>query len=143
MPQINNAGLSLIKNFEGCRLQAYQDAVGVWTIGFGHTGGVYAGQTITQDQADALLEQDLHYFEVGVNSRVARNATPNQFAAMVSLAYNIGIYAFGGSSVLRNFNAGEINAAADSFLLWNKADGDVLEGLVRRRTAERALFLTP
>lgn len=148
MPQINQAGLDLIRNFEGCRLDAYQDSAGVWTIGYGHTGPVNgqpvaAGMTITQDTADDLLREDLAWAEKCVNDAVSHDATPNQFAAMVSLAYNIGCGAFNSSSVLREFNDGFINAAREDFALWNEAGGQVLEGLVRRRAAEAQLFGTP
>lgn len=139
MPQINNAGLQLIKSFEGCRLQAYDDGTGVWTIGYGHTPAT-PGQIITQDDAEALLRSDLRWAETCVNTWVARNATPNQFAAMVSLTFNIGCGAFQSSSVLRLFNEGDDAGAAAAFALWNQANGQVLEGLVRRRAAEAALF---
>lgn len=142
MPKINQAGLDLIKNFEGCRLEAYDDGTGVWTIGYGHTPAM-PGQTISQDEATALLESDLSWAEKCVNDNVSRNATPNQFAAMVSLTFNIGCGGFQSSSVLRNFNLGKMDEAKQSFGLWNKAGGQVLEGLVRRRTAEAQLFGTP
>lgn len=149
MPQINSAGLSLIQSFEGLRLAAYVDAVGVWTIGWGHTGSVngspiHAGLTITRDQADELLRADLTTFEHAVNCAVNRALTPNQFAACVSLAYNIGTGAFAESSVLRRINSGDMNGAADAFELWvYGGEGVILPGLVRRRAAEKELFLTP
>lgn len=146
MPAINQAGLDLIKSFEGCELSAYPDpGTGgqPWTIGFGHTGPeVHLGLTITQDQADALLAQDLRGFETGVNDAVIHNATPNQFAAMVSFAYNVGLSAFEGSTLLRLFNEGDIDGAAAQFGQWTRAGGAVMPGLVRRREAEKALFLT-
>lgn len=144
MPTINQAGLTLIKSFEGCELVAYADAVGVPTIGWGHTGSdVHLGLTITQEHADALLESDLRVFENGVNNLVARDLTPNQFAALVSFAYNLGLNALAGSTLMRDVNAGEFPAAADQFGEWVSAGGHVLEGLVRRRAAERTLFTTP
>jgi lysozyme len=151
MPKINEAGLHLIENFEGCRLEAYPDpGTGgePYTIGYGHTGEVNGqpvalGMTITQDTANDLLAADLTHFEEGVNGLVSRDATPNQFAAMVSFAYNEGLGALGGSQILAEFNAGNDQAAADDFSNWTTADGQVLEGLVRRRAAERELFLTP
>jgi lysozyme len=142
MPKINAAGLMLIKQFEGCRLTAYQDAVGVWTIGWGHTPAT-EGQTITQEQADALLEQDLQGFEECVNDLTDRNLTPNQFAALVSFAYNEGCGALGSSTLMRYVNAGNFADAANEFGKWIEADGVVLQGLVRRRAAERELFLAP
>jgi lysozyme len=147
MPQINSAGLSLIKTFEGCNLTAYPDpGTGgkPWTIGYGHTGpDVTPGETITQDQADAQLRSDLSYFQTAVNNMVARNLNPNQFAALVSFAYNVGVNALRGSTLLRLVNAGYFSGAAAQFGLWTHAAGQVLPGLVRRRTAEAALFMTP
>ena len=142
IPQINQAGLDLIKSFEGCSLTAYDDGFGNWTIGYGHTPAE-PGQTITQEYADTLLQQDLERFELAVNDDVSHDATPNQFAAMVSLCYNIGEGAFAGSTVLRDFNAGDIAGAKAGFALWNEANGQVVDGLVRRRAAEAALFGTP
>lgn len=148
MPQVNAPGLQLIKNFEGCRLTAYDDGTGVLTVGWGHTGSVNGkpvalGMTITQTTADDLLATDLEKFEEGVNKKVSHDLTPNQFAALVSFAYNEGLGALEGSTLLRLLNAGDTQAAADQFGDWTTADGQVLEGLVRRRAAERALFLTP
>jgi lysozyme len=141
VPTINQAGLTLIKTYEGCRLEAYQDPGGVWTIGYGHTGNdVHEGMVITQDLADAMLDNDLLDFEACVNNDVERDLTPNQFAACVSLAYNIGCPAFSNSTVLRKINAGNFPAAADAFSLWVHVDGTILPGLVARRKAEAALF---
>lgn len=141
MPQINSAGLKLIKDFEGLRLKSYDDGTGVWTIGWGHTGPeVRPGQIITSQRADQLLLSDLQGAEKEVNTVVARNCTPNQFAALVSFEFNTGSLA--DSTVLRRFNEGDLAAAADQFLRWNHAGGKVLPGLTRRRQAERALFLS-
>lgn len=140
-------GLSLIKSFEGLSLKAYLCPAGVWTIGYGHTGpDVYKGQVITNAQAEALLRDDLERFERGVE-RACGNTHPSQlqFDAMVSLAYNIGLGNFGSSSVLRRFKAGNDSSAASAFDMWCKArvNGRLvkLNGLVRRRTAEKQLFL--
>lgn len=143
MRHINQEGLELIKVFEGCELKAYRDAVGVLTIGYGSTGGhVKAGMTITRVEAEQLLREDLQRFEVGVDQRLGDiEVTDNQFSAMVSLAFNIGLANFGGSSVLRRILAGNVQGAADAFLMWNKAGGKELKGLTRRRAAERELFL--
>lgn len=141
----NAAGLEIIKRNEGLRLDAYPDpATGgdPWTIGYGHTGQVHEGMTISQAQADAYLAEDLDKFESGVNDLIEQ-ATDNQFSAMVSLAYNVGLGNFEKSSVLKYHNAGDYAAAADAFLLWNKAAGRVFAGLDRRRHEERALYLTP
>lgn len=143
MRHINHEGLELIKVFEGCELKAYRDAVGVLTIGYGSTGGhVKAGMTITRVEAEQLLREDLQRFEVGVDQRLGdTEVTDNQFSAMVSLAFNIGLANFGGSSVLRRILADNVQGAADAFLMWNKAGGKELKGLTRRRAAERELFL--
>lgn len=145
---INEAGIDLIKDFEGCRLEAYQDVKGIWTIGVGHIKGVKAGMRITMAQADQFLREDLAGAEAAVNHGVgSAPTTSNQFAAMVSLCFNIGGGGFAGSTVLREHRAGHFQAAADAFLMWNKATIDgVLQpvaGLTRRRTAEKALYLKP
>jgi GH24 family phage-related lysozyme (muramidase) len=145
---VDQAGLDLIKNFEGLRLHAFQDPAGIWTIGYGHTAGVHAGMTITAQQATDLLIQDLTDAADFVDTAVAGILTgQNQFAAMTSLCYNIGSGNFKNSSVLRFHRAQDTGAAADAFLLWDKAhiDGQlvVLEGLLRRRQAEKDLYLTP
>lgn len=138
------AGIALIKEFEGCHLTAYLCPAGVWTIGYGHTQGVHKGQHITQDQADAFLHDDLSTFEQEV-SRLLGSAptTQNRFDAMVSLTYNIGGGAFARSSVLRLHKAGHYDQAAEAFIMWTRAGHRVLPGLVRRRAAERALYETP
>lgn len=148
MPRvINDQGLALIKNAEGLRLDAYQDVAGIWTIGYGHTGGVTQVMQITQEQADQFLTADLQSSESAVNAAVGQAATSdNQFSAMVSLCYNIGAGNFRSSTVLKDHLAGNAADAADAFLLWNKAtiDGTLqaVAGLTNRRNAERALYLT-
>jgi lysozyme len=144
---INDAGLDLIKHFEGCRLTAYQDVAGIWTIGYGHTAGVSEGLVFTQAQADQALLDDLTDAEAAVDSAVQDvPTTDNQFAAMVSLCYNIGAGNFADSTVLREHRAGRTQQAANAFLLWNKATIDgvlqVVTGLTNRREAERTLYLT-
>lgn len=151
MPQVNQATLDLIREFEGCSLSAYPDpGTGgpPFTIGYGHTGLVNGkpiglGMTITQDTAEDLLAADLESFEVSVNNLVNRNLTPNQFGALVSLCYNIGVGAFAGSTVLRDVNAGDFAGAQAAFSLWVNGANGPLPGLVRRRAAEAALFGTP
>lgn len=141
---ICDAALEIIKRNEGCRLRAYQDVVGVWTIGYGHTGrDVGTGLLISQEMADGLLARDLEKFEAGVDRLIWYDCTENQFGAMVSLAFNIGLGNFRKSTVLRKHNADDYQAAADAFLLWNKAGGKVFAGLDRRRHEERSLYLTP
>lgn len=148
--KVSNAGLELIKKHEGLRLTAYPDpATGgePWTIGYGITsragvGKVTKGMKITQAEAEDMLRRALVVFERGVVNALTRRPTQAQFDAMVSLAFNIGVPAFSKSSVARHFNAGDMEKAAGSFLLWNKAAGKVMPGLTRRRQSERALFLT-
>ncbi|KMN50721.1 muraminidase [Chromobacterium violaceum] len=140
----NAAGISLIKQFEGVRLAAYQDMVGVWTIGYGHTGpDVKAGMTITQRQADQLLAADLEKFETGVRKAVIVPLNANQFSALVSFSYNLGLGNLRSSTLLRLLNKGDYDGAAAQFPRWNRAGGQAVPGLTRRRKAEQALFLTP
>lgn len=147
--QINQATVDLVKRFEGLRLTAYRDSVGVWTIGYGTTAAAgvgirpEAGMRITEDEAETYLRRGLEKFAAQIEGGITAPVNENQFGAMLSLAYNIGPNAFLESTLLRKFNAGDVAGAAFEFARWNKAGGKVLEGLVRRRTAERALFLAP
>lgn len=143
---VNPAGLALIQQAEGLRLSAYRDVAGVWTIGYGHTGGVFKGDMITADQAVGLLYQDLAKFEAWVSARTTA-PTSNQFSAMVSLCFNIGEQAFLHSSVRRLHNEGDFSGAAEAFLLWDKAHVDgvlvTVSGLLDRRHREYDLYLMP
>lgn len=133
--------LALIKRWEGCKLTAYQCSAGVWTIGWGATGpGIRRGVVWTQQQADDRLAADVTRFMDGVVKALKRPATDYQLGAMVSLAYNIGLAAFAGSTLLRLFNAGQIELAAAQFPSWRRAGGKVEQGLVNRRADERAVF---
>jgi len=148
MRTLNNATLDLIKSFEGCRLKAYKDSVGVWTIGYGHTsaaGGlqVSSGLTITQAQADTLLEKDLIKYQSYVEAAIKVPVNDNQYGAMVSLCYNIGPGNFAKSTVVKKTNASDWKGAAAAFSMWNKAGGKVLAGLTRRRADEAKLYLKP
>jgi lysozyme len=146
MPQLNQAGLDLIEEFEGLSLTAYPDpGTGgePWTIGYGHTGGVTPGETITQEQAEEFLKSDVAGAETSVENLVEVDLTPNQFAALVSFTFNLGGGALAGSTLLALVNSKEFDAAAQQFGRWVYADGQELEGLVRRRAAEAKLFLTP
>lgn len=134
-------GLALTKQFEGCRLNAYQDQVGVWTIGYGHTGSdVRSGLAITQDQADALLISDIAAAAAFVNQAVTTQLQQNEFDALVDFVFNLGRAAFAGSTLLRQLNAGNFDVAAGQFALWDHAGGQVVAGLLRRRLAETAMF---
>jgi lysozyme len=139
----SRTGLELTKQFEGVRLTAYQDSVGVWTIGYGHTGpDVAPGKTISQAQADTILMKDIARFEDGVNKLVKTSLTQNQFDALVDFSFNLGLGNLGSSTLLKKLNAGDYKEAAEEFLRWDKAGGKALAGLTKRRAAERALFLS-
>lgn len=145
--QISDKGIALIKQFEGCKLTAYQDSVGVWTIGYGWTKPVdgkpiRAGMTINQETAERLLKTGLVSYENDVSRLVKVDLTQGQFDALVSFTYNLGARSLSTSTLLRKLNAGDYAGASDEFLRWNKAGGKVLNGLTRRREAERALFLS-
>lgn len=136
-----SGGIDLIKRFEGLRLAAYKCPAGVWTIGYGHTGpDVVPGLAITEPEADKLLASDIQTFSDGVRRLVTTQVTDNQFAAMVSLAFNIGLGAFGKSTLLRAVNSNDFVAAANEFKRWIYADGKIFQGLVARRAAEKTLF---
>jgi len=139
---ISETGLTVLKHYEGCKLTAYRDSVGVLTIGWGDTQKVTEGMTITQEEADDRLERRLgRDFEPGVKAAIQAHMKQEQFDAMVCLAYNIGVGAFAKSTLAKRFNAGDVQGAADEFLRWDKAGGKSLKGLRKRRAAERALFL--
>ncbi|HDC4530752.1 lysozyme [Enterobacter asburiae] len=145
--QTSDKGIAMIKEFEGCKLTAYQDSVGVWTIGYGWTQPVdgkpiRAGMTINQETAERLLKTGLVSYESDVSRLVKVGLTQGQFDALVSFTYNLGARSLSTSTLLRKLNAGDYAGAADEFLRWNKAGGKVLNGLTRRREAERALFLS-
>lgn len=134
-------GLALTEQFEGCSLAAYQDQVGVWTIGYGHTGlDVKPGMTITSAQAQALLAQDVSSATACVNRVVTVQLTQEEFDALVDFVFNLGPGAFGNSTMLRELNAGDFTGAAAQFDLWDHAGGAVVAGLLRRRQAEADLF---
>lgn len=140
-------GRDLIKTFEGLRLKAYDDGVGVWTIGYGTTiypNGVKVkrGDVITEAQAEVYLQHDLKRFEDAVNRSVLVPLNQNQFDALVSLVYNIGIGAFEKSTLLRKLNGGHYIDAANQFDVWRMAGGKVMQGLVNRRAKEKVLFLS-
>lgn len=140
--RINAAGLQLIKDFEGLRLAAYRDAVQIWTIGYGSTYNVKPGDRITIEQAEQRLQRDLELFERGVAGLVSAPLTDNQFAAVVSLSFNVGLGNLKKSTLLKLLNQRKYPEAAAEFPRWNRAGGQVLAGLSRRRKAEQELFLT-
>ena len=136
----SEVGKELIKEFEGCRQVAYQDSVGVWTIGYGHTKDVYEGQLVIKKTCDKLLEEDLDEFESYVNKLVKVELNQNQFDALVAWTFNLGPTNLNESTMLRKLNYGDYESVPDEMRRWNKAGGEVLNGLVRRRDAEANLF---
>ncbi|MCW2452336.1 UNVERIFIED_ORG: GH24 family phage-related lysozyme (muramidase) [Rahnella aquatilis] len=145
--EMSKNGLTLLKSFEGCELTAYQDPVGIWTVGYGWTQPVNGkpvgkGMIITQETADRLLQTGVIQYEKGVTRLLSVAVNQAQFDALVDFAYNLGVKALEGSTLLKKLNAGDYAGAADEFPKWNKAGGKVLNGLVKRRAAERAFFLS-
>ncbi len=143
---VSPSGVDLICNFEGLELEAYDDGVGVWTIGFGTTKypngiRVKKGDTCTLDQARVYMQHDLKVFERAVREAVLVPLNQNQFDALVSLAYNIGANAFKKSTLVKRLNEGHYQSAANQFDVWVNAGGKRMEGLVKRRAREKALFL--
>lgn len=137
----NNAGIALTQQFEGLKLSSYQDQVGVWTIGYGHTGStVHGGQTISQTQADQLLRSDVAGAVTCVNNAVTAKINQNQFDALVDFVFNLGCHALLTSTLLRYVNSGQFAAAATQFQLWDHAGGVIVPGLLQRRQAEATLF---
>lgn len=136
---IGNAGLELIKSFEGCRLSSYTCPAGVWTIGYGHTQGVYEGMTITQEQADNMLREDVKYYADAVDRYNSRfNFTQEEFDALTSFTYNCGVGSL--QAVMSCCNTKQ--EIAEECKLYNKGGGVVLPGLVRRREEEYKLFMS-
>ena len=136
--KISDNGLELIKKFEGCKLTAYRDPAGILTIGYGHTKGVKEDQKITKKKADELLREDVAFAESHVNGYLRKyKFTQNEFDALVSFAYNIG-------SINQLTKNGKRNKGviADKMLLYTKAGGKQLSGLVKRRRAEHDLFVS-
>lgn len=134
------AAVDLVKASEGCRLEAYRDSGGVWTLGYGHTHGVKEGDTCTQEQADAWLVEDMQEAVDAVLRLVRVNITPGQFAALVDFVYNEGAGQFQHSTLLRRINERDFTLAGAEFSRWVYDDGKILPGLVTRREREKALF---
>ena len=133
-------GIALIKKFEGCELKAYQCSAGVWTIGYGHTKDVEEGDTISKDQAEEMLVEELHEYENYINEYVNVALSQNQFDALVSWVYNLGPANLKSSTMLKVLNDGKYEDVPYQMKRWNKAGGKVLDGLVRRREAEALLY---
>ena len=137
---ISKNGLDLIKHFESLQLKAYKCSANVWTIGYGHTKNVKEGDRICEDQANCFLMQDLYSVERAIIRLVKVKLNQNQFDALCSLIFNIGISAFNKSTLLAKLNNGDYVGAAEQFRRWNKVNNVVMAGLVRRRQAEEDLF---
>ena len=135
--------VDLIKKWEGCKLEAYLDGGGVPTIGYGHTKGVKLGDKITQQQADAWLDEEVPEYFFGILSVTHVGLNPNQLAALTSLVYNIGLNAYKNSTLLKLLNEGKILEASNQFERWNKDNGQVVVGLTNRRADEKRVFNTP
>jgi lysozyme len=132
---------ALTQQFEGLRLEAYQDTGGVWTIGFGHTKGVKKGDKCTEAQALAWLKEDMAEAVKAVNDLVKVSITQQQFDALCDFVFNLGVNAFRNSTLLRLLNTGDYKSAYNQFARWKYDNGRVIEGLVRRRKAEADLFI--
>ena len=138
--ETSSEGISLIQKFEGCELEAYQCSAGVWTIGYGHTKDVIKGMTITKEEAEQMLVDELHEYENYINEYVTVALSQNQFDALVSWVYNLGPANLKASTMLKVLNSGKYEDVPAQMKRWNKAGGKVLEGLIRRREAEACLF---
>ena len=132
-------GLALTQQFEGCRLTAYQDQVGVWTIGYIRSD-VTPGLTITEEQSKTLLAKDVCSAAACVNNVVTVKLSQDEFDALVDFVFNLGAGAFKGSTMLRLLNVGDFEDAAAQFERWSRAGGVIVAGLLRRRQAEASLF---
>lgn len=138
--EMNELGLRILKSFESCRLSAYQDSAGVWTLGWGSTGGdIGPGVVWTQEQANDRLKQDLEKFCKGVGDLVQVELNSDQFSALVDFAYNEGLHKLESSHLLSRINASDFDIA-NEFAKWKYAGGEVLSGLIQRRKAEACLF---
>ena len=135
-------GLDLIKKYEGLRLEAYKCPAGVWTIGYGHTKGVYKGMSITKEEAEKLLQQDVSVFELQVINTVGK-LSDCKIDALVSFAYNVGVAAFRGSTLCRKVKANSDDPAIrNEFMKWIYAGGKKLQGLERRRKEEAEMYFS-
>ena len=143
--RMSAAGLDLLTEFEGLRLKAYLDPVGIWTVGYGHTSAagepfVMPGLVITKDEAEEILKRDIRQYEEGVRKYVKVSLTQGQFDALVDFAYNAGVGALAKSTLLKKVNAGKFDEVPAEFMKWTKGGGRELPGLVRRRRAEVKLW---
>ena len=137
---ISQTGIDLLKHFEGCELKAYQDSVGVWTIGYGHTKGIYEGLEITQSEAEKMLVDELPEYEGYITDKVVPMLQQHEYDALVCWVYNLGPTNLSSSTLLKRLNAGEFKDVPFQMKRWDKAGGQPLLGLTRRRNAEALLF---
>jgi len=137
---ISQEGISLIKKFEGCELEAYKCAAGVWTIGYGHTKNVKENDVITKEEAESMLVHELQEYCNDVDIAVKVDLKQNEFDALVSWTYNLGPTNLNSSTMLRVLNEGKHDDVPTQIKRWNKAGGEVLKGLIRRRNAEALMF---
>ena len=140
MMQLSKTGIELLKHFEGCELKAYQDSVGVWTIGYGHTKGIYEGLEITQSEAEKMLQDELPEYEGYITDKVVPMLQQHEYDALVCWVYNLGPTNLSSSTLLKRLNAGEFKDVPFQMKRWDKAGGQPLLGLTRRRNAEALLF---
>ena len=138
--KISEDGLELIKKFEGCETTAYQDSVGVWTIGFGHTKGVEEGQTCSIEDAESMLADEMDEYEGYINNMVKVDLQQHEFDSLVAWVYNLGPTNLSESTMLKVLNGGQFDRVPDEMNRWTRAGGEILEGLVRRRQAESLMF---
>lgn len=139
---LSATALTLLMGFEGLRLEAYKDAVGVWTIGYGHTALVQEGNVITKEQAIKYLRMDVERAERAVRAQVEVPLTQGQFDALVSFSFNLGPHALHRSTLRKKLNQGDYSGAAEEFSRWVYAGGKSLKGLIIRRAKEKELFLS-
>jgi lysozyme len=137
---ISQEGISLIKKFEGCELEAYKCAAGVWTIGYGHTKDVKEGDSILKEDAESMLVHELQKYCNDVDIAVKVDLKQNEFDALVSWTYNLGLTNLNSSTMLKVLNEGKHDEVPAQMKRWNKASGQVKQGLVRRREAEALMF---
>ena len=138
--QISEKGISLIKHFEGCGVEAYQDSVWIWTIGYGTIKGVKEGDQITQDEAEHLLQEEMPEYEGYINEMVKVPLEQTQFDALCSWVFNLGPNNLKSSTLLKVLNESRYDEVPEQIVRWNKAGGQVLQGLVKRRQAEADMF---
>ena len=138
--QISEEGLALIKKFEGCELKAYRCPANVLTIGYGHIKGVKEGDQITKEEANYMLQEEMIEYEGYVNDMVDVELNQSQYYSLCAWVYNLGPTNFQSSTLLKVLNKGKYNEVPQQIKRWNKAGGEVLNGLIRRRLAEALLF---